>query len=370
MNKHRNAVSVISLATTFAFMIGVGALLSRPAQAQYQRQASYQASSILGSWGGGKTENNPSQSGYISVNFNFSFSPDGTYRENVYQGGQKLLSAGGSYAMNGDQLSFQPQQYKFLTAGAELTVAVFPIPSNSPVTDTISFSALQGEAQISLKASGSNDEWGLKRAPEDNSASLLGDTPVASPTADAATPSSLDDATRLIILRQIEQEAAVDQAARNLVHPPQASTFQPPARLIVPSPTETKPLPPNPSPEAIFKYMSNPIEIEFYGESSSNQRRVILEHAALRYREYPGEKHFDYDDFPITISSEAIFKALAEPAELDMYNQENLETQHWMQMQGVIRYVEFRLGIKLSRAQEQRLVRDVERQQAAIQFSR
>lgn len=126
--------------------------------------ASVVSSSVAGTWRGGKTENDPIHGGYINLSFTFAFGPDGSYQEEAYMGGRKVMTATGTYAQTGNRLAFRPEQCSFSSPDLGEVVKFFPIPTDSPAENTISFSPLGGGVQMSLKDSASGEDWGLKPA--------------------------------------------------------------------------------------------------------------------------------------------------------------------------------------------------------------
>jgi hypothetical protein len=129
------------------------------------------------------------------------------------------------------------------------------------------------------------------------------------------------------------------------------------------SATAEKPLPPDAPPEVIFKHLSTSIELEIFDESNPNQRRVILDHAVQRYRRILDKRSYNYDDpFVVGAPAEQIFKALADVALLDSFNEASAAMQRCVIRQSFVQFIELRLGIALTQEQAQRVVRDKEEQ--------
>jgi hypothetical protein len=120
------------------------------------------ASTVAGSWQGGKTENNPFNGGYLNLTFRFNFSADGSYQEAAYIGGSQVMFAQGTYQSDGSTITFAPQQCTFSNEEFRTVVKLFPIPTDSNTQDMVSYSALSGGGQLSLKDSNSGEDWELK----------------------------------------------------------------------------------------------------------------------------------------------------------------------------------------------------------------
>ena len=249
------------------------------------------------------------------------------------------MSANGSYQQNGDQLSFSPQDCQFKN-GLGDKVKLFPIPNESAVTDKISFSPWEGQSQISLKDAASNDQWGLKPGAQE---SLNRSGSPAATTAKADSPGTAVEWSAGLWGAAGERGEAVRLVPALFVKPQAAAN---PPRLAASA-----------SPEAIFERLSNDLEKEFYKESTPTQRRLILEHFADRFHRLISGKRYSYDDFDEDISTEAMFKALAYPELLDVYNVASLDQQCVISSYGYARWIEFEMGIKLSLDQEDRAAR-------------
>jgi hypothetical protein len=129
-----------------------------------QAFASAGSGSVSGNWHGTKVENDPLHGGYITINFVFAFSPEGTYQEAAFLGSRRVMVATGTYQQNGNRLAFNPDQCSFDSPDLAQVVKFFPIPTDSAAEDVIGFSPLEGGSQMSLKDTASGEDWGLKPA--------------------------------------------------------------------------------------------------------------------------------------------------------------------------------------------------------------
>lgn len=118
--------------------------------------------SIQGSWQGGKTERDPIHGGYLNLSFGFQFSADGTYQEVALVGSMRVMTASGTYSQVGNRLTFMPTECAFTRPEYDQIVRLFPIPTDSAVSDTVSFSRLGNGVMASIKDGASGEDWGIK----------------------------------------------------------------------------------------------------------------------------------------------------------------------------------------------------------------
>ncbi len=129
---------------------------------------------IVGTWSGGKSEHDYLHGGYVSADWTFTFSPNGTYEEEVFVGGHNAMSAGGTYSFTaaskpGDRtvtnlLSFKPGSVEFADQDLARVAASFPVPIKAPVREYVNFFRLSDANTMMLQdadRSGS-ESWQMK----------------------------------------------------------------------------------------------------------------------------------------------------------------------------------------------------------------
>jgi hypothetical protein len=133
-----------------------------------------QAQDISGAWQGTRSERNAITGGTFTVNFEFQFAQDGTFRETARLGNAVILQLTGQYSLvrggkAGDRtvahiLGLQPQKLEVKPSNEELRLLqMADLPNLDETQQYVTFFNVAPAGGMSLQNRAGGENWGLKR---------------------------------------------------------------------------------------------------------------------------------------------------------------------------------------------------------------